>query len=192
MRRMWIIAAAVFLLCGCGRQEMRFTVRESAEDAFPETEEGTLQAETEEIPERENVREPDIRVYVCGQVASPGVYTLPEGARAVDAVTAAGGLLPEADECAVNLAEKLSDGMQITVPVKGEAGSASAGNGKVDINRADAEALQTLPGIGPAKAQAIIAYRTEHGPFSDLNEMKKVPGIGDALIEQIRDQAAAG
>jgi len=140
--------------------------------------------------------EAPIQVHVSGQVLQPGVYSLAEGSRVQDAVTLAGGLTAQADPQALNLARRLSDGEKVYVPALGEtavqgeasaAGEGRAGSGLlVDINTATQEQLETLPGIGPATAQAIIRYRTEHGPFQAVSELDAVPGIGEATLESLQ------
>lgn len=145
------------------------------------------------------VKESEIVVYVAGAVNHPGVVQLAEGARAKDAVDACGGFLPTADTNGVNLAQKLKDGMQITVPEKspqGTAGGAQAGaakplpDGMVNINTADEKELDKLPGIGPAMAKRIVEYRTENGAFQAPEEIKRVKGIGDAKYEKMKDKIA--
>ncbi|QZA33387.1 helix-hairpin-helix domain-containing protein [Hydrogenibacillus sp. N12] len=149
---------------------------------------------------------PEIVVDVKGAVARPGVYRLPAGARVFEALEAAGGLLPEADVDRVNRAAVLADGVVVNVPKKGEAaeagGSSPAGSdaglgaagrpAKVNLNTADAALLQTLPGIGPTRAQAIIAYREEHGPFRDVTELKNVSGIGPKTLERLLPYVTVG
>jgi competence protein ComEA len=135
-----------------------------------------------------------IYVHILGQVARPGLYALREGDRAVDVVAAAGGFTETADPAGLNLARFLSDGEQIVVPAVGEgapvggsgAGGVSA-DGTVNLNTADATALETLPRIGPAMAQRIIAWRDENGGFAAIEDLLDVPGIGDATFEQLRD-----
>ena len=150
------------------------------------------------------VKESEIVVYVAGAVNRPGVVQLAEGARAKDAVDACGGFLPTADTNGVNLAQKLKDGMQVTVPekspqgaaVQGAAGGAQAGaakplpDGMVNINTADEKELDKLPGIGPAMAKRIVEYRTENGAFQAPEEIKRVKGIGDAKYEKMKDKIA--
>ena len=129
-------------------------------------------------------------VYVSGAVAQAGVYWLPTGALVEDAVLAAGGAGPGADLATVNLAQRLSDGAHVHVPLKGEAASAPvASDGlavRTNINSASAEELQTLPGIGPALAARIIAYRQEQGPFSTIEELENVSGIGPRTLDRLR------
>ena len=149
-------------------------------------------------------KESEIVVYVAGAVNRPGVVQLAEGARAKDAVDACGGFLPTADTNGVNLAQKLKDGMQVTVPEKspqgtaaqGAAGGAQAGaakslpEGMVNINTADEKELDKLPGIGPAMAKRIVEYRMENGAFQAPEEIKRVKGIGDAKYEKMKDKIA--
>ncbi len=144
-------------------------------------------------------------VDVEGAVAAPGVYTLPPGSRVRDALEAAGGLLPQAERETLNLAAPLEDGARLSVPAAPPTATAlspgalpapaagapfPAGESAalVDINRASQPELETLPGIGPALAQRIIAYRQEHGPFASIEEIQAVSGIGPATFERIRDQ----
>lgn len=142
-----------------------------------------------------------IYVYVCGAVATPGVVQVPEGARVFEALEAAGGMTAEAADYAVNQAAVLADGEQVTVPTREqaeqwtpEAASAeksAAGpenGGMVNINRATAEELMTLPGIGEARAAGIIEYRESSGGFGSIEEIKNISGIGDALFEKIKDR----
>ena len=128
-----------------------------------------------------------ICVYVCGCVENPGVYYLPKGSRAVDALDAAGGLTEDADRAGVNLAQVLSDSEMIYFPKEGEAAAYEKQAGLVNINSADVKALSQLPGIGESKALSIIEYRENSGPFNSPEDIKNVPGIGDALYEKIKD-----
>lgn len=133
----------------------------------------------------------EIYVHILGQVARPGLYALPDGARAVDAVAAAGGFTPAADAGGVNLARFVSDGEQIVVPAIGEAVPGAApgvgGDGRVNLNTADAAALDTLPGVGPATAQKILAWREQHGRFEAVEDLLAVGGIGEAKLDALRD-----
>lgn len=133
-------------------------------------------------------------VHVAGAVRAPGLYALPSGARAVDAIAAAGGFASDAERAAVNLARPVVDGEQILVPVVGAAplppapGAGPARDGVVDLNTADAVALEELPGIGPALAERILAWREENGRFASVEDLLAVPGIGEKLLEGLREQ----
>ena len=132
-------------------------------------------------------------VHVVGAVRHPGVYQLADGARARDAVTAAGGATKRAELEGLNLAAPVADGDQVVVPVRGQASHAAATPGKpaiVRLNQAEVAALDTLPGIGPATAQRIIAWRDEHGPFGTIEDLLDVPGIGEAKLAAMRDLIA--
>lgn len=130
-----------------------------------------------------------IYVHILGQVAHPGLYALRDGDRGVDIVAAAGGFTAEADRAGINLARFLSDGEQIVVPAVGEvvASSGGASGGLVNLNTADAAALDTLPRIGPALAERILAWREKNGSFASVEDLLDVPGIGDAILEGLRD-----
>lgn len=134
-----------------------------------------------------------ILVDVAGWVREPGVYEFTEGARVVDAIDAAGGARPGAVLQALNLAALLVDGSQILVPREGEeavappvAGGAVAG-GLINVNTASTTELEELPGVGEVIAQAIIDHRTENGPFTSVDQLLDVSGIGDATLEDIRE-----
>lgn len=135
----------------------------------------------------------EVVVHVAGAVSSPGVYTLPADSRVDDAVRAAGATA-DADLSQLNLAQKLADGQKITVPAAGEtpapadnaAPSDSSQSGAlVNINTATQEELETLPSIGEVRAQAIIAYREEHGGFRTTDELMEVSGIGEKIFADI-------
>lgn len=131
-------------------------------------------------------------VYVTGAVAQPqSMVSLPPGSRVQAALDAAGGVTDDADLDAVNLSAVLNDGDYIYVPPRsGSAVQTPTPNrpALVHINSATAEELQTLPGIGPALAEAIITYRDENGPFTSIEQLDEVPGIGPAKLDAIRDQ----
>lgn len=136
-------------------------------------------------------------VYVCGAVRCAGVYPLEAGARIEQAIEAAGGFSEDADTAALNLAAAATDGEKIYVPVQGEtiADTDSSGakqRGLLDINKASAQELMELPGIGEAKAGQIIAYREAHGPFENIEALKEVPGIKDGVFDPLKDLICAG
>ena len=154
-----------------------------------------------------------IEVQVIGGVVRPGVYTLPEGSRGQDAITAAGGLLADVDPNSINLVAKLQDGQQLNIsggtgvaagPTNNGAfsimptsngpfiviptpGGSSSATDLININTATLALLDTLPGIGPTAAQKIIDYRTLHGPFTNIEDIMNVAGIGPATLDRLQD-----
>ena len=151
-------------------------------------------------------------VDVAGAVARPGVYRMPPGSRAADAVAAAGGTVAGADCDRINLASKVSDGQQLLVPRRsdpsalgaappsggagasagggaeaGGAARAAGGAGPVDLNTADEAALDALPGVGPATAKRIVDDRGKNGPFKSVDDLMRVPGIGPKKVDALRD-----
>src|SRR3954452_2742307 len=140
-------------------------------------------------------------VHVAGAVRRAGVYRLPAGARVQDAVRRAGGARRGADVNAINLAAKVVDGQQVVVPARGRGGAAAApaeattgvggatASGRpISLNNAAAEQLDTLDGVGPATAQKIIAWRTQHGGFRSVAALAQVPGIGPKKLAALRDR----
>jgi competence protein ComEA len=133
-------------------------------------------------------------VDVAGMVRRPGVYEFQPGDRVIDAVDRAGGALAHADLALINLAAPLTDGQQVVVPREGGGGGAPGtvtapdGTTVVNINTADATALEGLPGIGEVLAAAVVQYRDEHGPFTSVDQLQDVSGIGPATFEDIKDQ----
>lgn len=146
----------------------------------------------------------ELTVHVTGAVATPGVLMLPAGARVADAVRAAGGLTGDADPGGLNLARPVSDGEQIVVPVVALPGSASrwgeppraagatTADGRIDLNRATAGELEELPGVGPVLAERIVAYRAEHGPFTEVGQLREVSGIGERTFQSLAELVAVG
>ena len=128
-----------------------------------------------------------IHIHVVGEVAHPGLYELPTGSRASDAVQSAGGLTAKAAQESINLARILSDGEQLTVRSI-EAMAAGNSGGKVSLNRGTQDDFESLSGIGPATSEKIIKYREANGGFSAIEELTQVPGIGSKLLASIRDQ----
>ena len=180
-----IVLIVFIFMMGCGR-ESREKLSEAGSD-FLIGEESHAAAETDESPA-------EICVYVCGAVNAPGVYTLPAGSRVYEAVRMAGGLSDEADERAVNQAEVLTDGRQVTIPTKAEVlkEEEGASGGPVNINTAGVSELMRLSGVGESRAKDIIAYRKEHGAFSVPEDIMKVPGIKEAVFEKIKDDITVG
>lgn len=178
------------MLTGCGRlQTQEITWNTEVVDEVSQ--------EFSDYAQEETQQQSTIYVHVCGAVACPGVYEIPEGSRMYEAIAMAGGMLPEADENYLNLAGILQDGSQIQVLTKEEIkqqGSTilsdfeSTQNGKININTASQKELTQLSGIGESRAAAIIAYRSAHGSFQSIEQIKKVDGIKDGLFEKIKEE----
>ncbi len=143
------------------------------------------------IPSQETVTA-EVIVNVAGKVTNPGVYKLPIGSRVVDAINLAGNQLKGVDISDINLARVLVDGEQIlvgtppAVAAKKAAAKVSASN-PLDLNRATAAQLDTLPGIGPVTAQRILDYRNKVGRINSVDELKKISGLGGAKFEEIKN-----
>lgn len=172
-------------------------------------EESTVRENTETTAANENVAglaestEVEILseccVYVCGAVVVPGVYTLPKGSRIYEAIAMAGGMSEDAAFTSLNQAETIQDGQMILVLTEEEMrdgqqetnAQSSAEDvledGRVNLNTATKEKLMTLPGIGEAKADSIIAYREENGRFSSIEDIKKIEGIKEGVFAKIKD-----
>jgi competence protein ComEA len=153
-------------------------------------------------------------VHICGAVKKPGVYEVSQETRIFEVVSIAGGFTKEADEDYINQAVSIEDGQQIYIPTKAEVKREKAGEDtkdasgklsqasdrlgqaqndagstdKININSATKEELCTLPGIGEAKAGSIIEYRTSHGGFQSIEELKEIDGIKDAVFNKIKDR----
>jgi competence protein ComEA len=166
-------------------------------------EEVPVEAVAEEVP-AEEAAPVEIAIDIKGAVEMPGIYMMTSDQRVNDAINKAGGLTEKADAAALNLAQKVQDEMVVYVPAKGEdmppaiSSSAPAGSGEapgasggaaegslININTADSSGLQELPGVGEAKAQAIIDYRETEGPFAAAEDLKNVSGIGDKTFEKL-------
>jgi competence protein ComEA len=135
----------------------------------------------------------ELVVDVEGKVRHPGIVTLPAGSRVHEAIAEAGGVRGKVDTSTLNMARVLTDGEQILVgvePVPGDpsAGGTSSAGARISLGTATLEQLDTLPGIGPVTAQAILDHRSEHGPFTSVDDLLDVKGIGEATLADIRDQ----
>ncbi|WP_134687184.1 helix-hairpin-helix domain-containing protein [Brevibacillus migulae] len=178
-----------------------------AADASPQVE--PQKTESQKSAEQTTEQAPVLYAEIKGQVRNPGMYEILANERVAHLIAKAGGLLPEADGQRVNLAQRVEDGLSLYVPAKGEklasatpcnpsqaslpdstvppAGHSAAG-GAVNINTATMAELQSLPGIGATRAEAILAYRQKNGPFSKPEDLKKVTGIGDKTFLQLKEK----
>ncbi|MFB4164858.1 helix-hairpin-helix domain-containing protein [Alteribacillus sp. JSM 102045] len=169
----------------------------NSEDFFQEFAEETDEEGSEKDEQNTTIEEMIVLVDVKGQVQHPGVYELKKDSRVIDAIDSAGGLKEEGDATSVNFAERVHDEMIIYVPKQGEESiehpspEITEKDNKVRINYADVNELETLPGIGPAKAEAIISYREEFGGFKELEDLTNVSGIGEKSVEQLKEIATA-
>jgi len=155
------------------------------------------------LPAEEEVEKKDIFVHLAGAVEKPGLYQLSPEARINDLLIAGGGLSAEADRNwfskSVNLAQPLTDGVKVYIPFQGELSSEERGvvagenlfigdQEKININTATASQLESLPGIGPAYAQKIIAYRQTNGSFAKIEDLTKISGIGSKTLDRLKDK----
>lgn len=197
-RLLWLLGAALALIAAFAAWR---AVRPVPADSLVEVVDPGVEL-TGSVPGGQ-VEEPappaTVTVHVTGPVAHPGIVTLPAGARVGDAVQAAGGFASGAAPGAVNLARPLTDGerLDLAAPAVPGApdeapGAAPAAGGKVDLNRASAQELDELPGVGPVLAERIIAYRTENGPFASVEQLQEVPGIGESRLADLSPRVTVG
>lgn len=139
---------------------------------------------------------PDLVISVVGRVNEPGLVSVRPGERVADVLEAAGGPMPGTDVSTLNLARKVADGEQIYVAVPvppGVENPASQGSGGagdddvVDLNSADTDELEELPGVGSVTAERIMQWRDDHGPFTSVDQLREVDGIGEARFERLRE-----
>ncbi|MED4204481.1 helix-hairpin-helix domain-containing protein [Neobacillus mesonae] len=197
------VAAAVLLTIG-GFYYFNDSSASPEQSLQAAAQENKLEAVSEKPDqEKQDIKQPEtIMVDVKGQVKRPGVYQASAGERVIDVIGRAGGLTAKADQTQVNFAEHVQDEMVIYIPSKGEDGLAVPGiaaggqitnggasnqQGKINLNKADTAELQTIPGIGPAKAAAIIDYRETSGGFKTIEDLKNISGIGDKTFEKLKD-----
>ena len=192
----YLIGVAVLVLLGIVYVAINFLPSSSSSGFSVESQE----TKTEEASGQSAL----IYVHVAGEVNNPGIVEIESGERVALAIEKAGGATENALLDTINLAKKCEDGEQIVIPSKvaseessvnsstdssaSSGGSASSNNGKVNINTADATGLQQISGIGPSKAQKIIAYREQNGKFKSIEDLTNVSGIGEKTLESIRDQ----
>jgi competence protein ComEA len=195
-----VLVVALASGCGSGKEAALLTAAVQQDGTEADTSGETAAGEDTSGAGAEPATETgSVFVYICGAVANPGVYELTGGSRICDALDAAGGFSEDAGTTYLNLAEFVSDGQKIYVPTQEELTvelaaeeEAAADDGRININTASKEQLVTLPGIGDAKADSIIAYRTEHGAFSTIEEIMEIPGIKEAVFSKIKDFISVG
>ena len=156
---------------------------------------------TEELHAEPIVIDEIIIIDIAGEIVSPGVYSLKEGSRIIDAIEIAGGLTEKADVRFINRAEMIFDGSKIYIPSKEESTDTSIGttyttagrttvtigaNQLININTASSEELQKIPGVGPSTAEKIIAYRTTYGKFKTIEDLINISGIGNKTLEKMK------
>lgn len=188
-----VVLCGVFLLLGLSGCSGK---NSDPEEKITRTE--LVEKEDASDEEKPASQKESIFVYVCGQVASPGVYELPLDARIFEALDAAGGVLPDGAPDSLNLAQKAEDGLKVYVPSREEAAEnpdvsdpdagVQPGTGKVNLNTAGLEELMTLTGIGQTRAEAILTYREEQGNFESPEEIMEVEGIKEGIYEKLKDE----
>lgn len=201
-----VVGAGIWYLTNnsTGSQVGSFTMESAATDHAGQTETTDSSQAGEALAESG-----EIAVYICGAISHPGVYRFAGNVRVCDVVDAAGGLKKQADSSAVNQARFVQDGEQIEIPTKRKstsarqqgnadaqgstdtlegAGHSGSSDGKVNLNLATKEELMTLSGIGESKAEAIIAYREEHGSFQSPEDIMKISGIKNGVYQKIKDK----
>ena len=202
----YCVAVAILVIatafCGCGNKDERII------DIKPQAMSQNEKTGPEIVIQNDDGTEGEkmirkIRVYVCGAVRTPDVYTLDPDVRMIDAVNAAGGFAEDAAEEYINLAARIEDGQKIYIPTdeeieqapvaENETAGSTAGDdpmgsgGKVNINSADKATLMTLPGVGESKADKIINYRQENGGFGSIEDIMLVAGIKEGMYNKIKD-----
>ncbi|MBT2660736.1 helix-hairpin-helix domain-containing protein [Bacillus sp. ISL-45] len=186
------ISALLFFLYASFDKEAELTEMNKEALALAANEETATDEKNKTILDEEAL---PMMADIKGAVVNPGVYQINEGGRVIDLIELAGGLEQDADTAAINFALYVHDEMAIYVPRIGEEVKAvlpaqlgeSDGKGTVNLNSAESSELQTLPGIGPAKADAIIKHRETNGPFKSIEDLKEISGIGVKTFEKLKD-----
>lgn len=179
------ISIAVMVMGGCAEAASYESI--SADITRPE-------ADSNQTSNSEITEPVKIYVSVLGEVVSPGVYILEEGARVFEALNLAGGITEDADVSNINLVDFIEDGTQINVPASGSYVNNENGeiltnhSGKVNINKASLDELKSIPGIGDTRAKAIIEYREKNGAFSSIEDIMLVSGIKETIFEKIKGE----
>lgn len=204
---MVIFCFFLWMTCGAGNSmeaETSYTdVTALSTSSSKQSPKSLTEASSQSQTERSEKDKSKVTVDVKGAVVKPGVYTLKASARVTDAIQEAGGMTEDADAKSVNLAASLSDeeviyvankdenvsvlGQSGTGQVSEKGGQALSKDGKINLNTATSEELQTISGIGAKRAEDIIAYRESHGGFQSVDDLKNVSGIGDKTLDKIRE-----
>lgn len=187
-----------------GTTEIEFALQPIGQDAS-QAEKASASPTLEVVSKAPEDAPNEIAVDIKGAVKHPNVYFMKEGMRVIDVIMTAGNLVEDGTTTAINLAQKLEDGMLIYIPTieelegdkiipelvqvqnTGSTSSSTSSSGKININKASLTELKGLPGIGPSRAKAIITYREEKGKFSTTNEIMNISGIGPKIYENIKD-----
>lgn len=196
-QKIGIILLAIIAIIGIATYVL-WQTNDNHEEEILTQEQNEIQVE----PLQEEEEQETIMIHIMGEVQTPGVVTLPEGARMIDAIHAAGGLTEQADMSQINLVYVLEDGLKIKIPSKDNEMYITQENGEnviledpqgkegttmININKAKIEELTELPGIGDAMAQRIIEYREENGDFQQIEDIQNVSGIGEAKFEKLKE-----
>jgi competence protein ComEA len=202
--KFYLLAAAFILFCGIYffySQQPNLSSNQTINKLEKKTQSDTEQ-NIKTKPESQTKPVETIMVDIKGEIKKPGVYQSSQGERVIDVINRAGGLTNKADESQINFAAHVQDEMVINIPTKGQINAnpplnssvpTSTGNStnphinKINLNKADENELQNLPGIGPSKAATIISYRNENGPFQTVDDLKKISGIGDKTFEKLKE-----
>lgn len=182
------ILVVILLFCGMGIFYSCISFRQKGQENMAEEVLEKASDNPEELEEQEELEKEAEKkllcVHVCGEVKQPGMYQLESDSRVADAIEAAGGFTKTAREASVNLARFLKDGEQLYVCSMNE----EAKDDRVNINLASKEELMQLPGIGESKAEAILAYRNLYGNFISIEDLTKIEGIKDGVLQKIKDK----
>lgn len=204
-RRRWLVAAVAATVVMVGALVVLAQSRPAVEKApaLPAATHAAAQSPDQPAPAEQHEEPEAVVVSVVGKVSTPGLVTVPDGARVADAVQEAGGAVSEVDLATVNLARRLVDGEQlyIGIPVPPgaqqgqqpqDAGATGESSGQIELNSASAEQLESLSGVGEVTAERILEWRTQHGGFDTVEQLREVDGIGEKRFERLRDSVTVG
>lgn len=188
----YILIVVLIVVAGCNQESAMYYSTDTEYSIVENTQHNPDISEEKDVDEYEM-----IPVYICGAVKNPGVYYMSKGALKADALESAGGFVEAAASDYVNLAETVNSGEKIYFPYEDEVSAGynvevvftdeSLEQGKININTATKEELMTLPGVGDKKAEDIIHYREEHGPFQYIEDITNIPGIKEGVYNNIKE-----